>query len=201
MLDTIKHEKELSFDLLGFIRRYKSLSNSTLSKYYSRSGRPLRSAMNATIGDIFRLSGYVEGKVSLHEIRKCSSLEDLEWIHDRLMNRLNLQLDSGYEVAFPTPPLNGNEHIVAIENGSELKIEGRSMCHCIYSYLHEVLDGRYYAFRVLWPERATLGVWIESCGGSQRVRLDQLKGRKNTAVAKQTEDFVTAWISGKSDRR
>jgi len=87
------------------------------------------------------------------------SLEHL--LHAR--NSLELQLALGKNckaVYFPMPPL---EEI----NSSKLKIEplksvralfqeGKEMGNCITTYARSILDGNHFAYRMLYPERATI---------------------------------------------
>ncbi len=59
---------------------------------------------------------------------------------------------------FPPPPFPGDEVFVPIRDPRELKLEGRFMRHCVNTYLRKVEVGAVCVYKVLAPERATLGL-------------------------------------------
>lgn len=94
-------------------------------------------------------------------------------------------------VRYGQPPIPGTPTIVPIESYGELLKEGREMANCVSTYHSGVVEGRYFVYRILAPERCTLGIRMESWGFP---RLDQLKGRRNGPISAETRQAVEEWF-------
>jgi hypothetical protein len=92
-------------------------------------------------------------------------------------------------VPAPPPPPPG---FVALRTSAELRKEGRDMQSCVGSYWSRVQRGQYAVFRVLEPERATLGLRFNRVRGAWWI--DQLKGPANRPVRPETRLFVRDWV-------
>jgi hypothetical protein len=64
------------------------------------------------------------------------------------------------------------------------------MRHCVASYTDRVYDGQYAIYKVLEPERLTLGLRLRPGG----VALDQLKGVANRAPSPEAQAAVEHWL-------
>ena len=92
---------------------------------------------------------------------------------------------------FPAPPFPGTEHIVPLTSRDQLREEGMLQSNCVGSYGPSVRSGKYYIYRVLEPERATLSIRM---GPDTNWRISELKGFDNVAVGKETRNAVSQWL-------
>ncbi len=162
------------------------------------------------IEDVIRMVSTLQLGDYINFLNRCCDLEALTFRHDRLskrMNDFNRRL-LGYEntvqdqIVYPAPPLSGNEVIVPILDSSSLKAESQLQQICVAAYNTEIRLGRYFVYRVLEPERATLGVTIlRMKNGQVSLRIDQLKGFGNRKVSVETEHIVLAWFHGNKPNR
>ena len=89
----------------------------------------------------------------------------------------------------PPPPPPG---LVPLRTPADLRQEGREMSHCVGSYWRKIVRGDYAVYRVLEPERATLGLrWIKARAAWS---IDQLKGFANQPVRPETRVLVRDWV-------
>lgn len=150
----------------------------------------------------------------------CRDLAAVQRVHDRLTARLHAAsvrssmrgegaeaatlfalnaesglIDSGNieDVAYGSPPVPGTDVIVPILSRRELADEGLEQQHCVLSYHAEIRSGRYWVYRVLEPERCTLGLILTP---GIKPRMDQLKGYRNGTVRPETRTAVQAWLAG-----
>ncbi len=98
-------------------------------------------------------------------------------------------------IEYPRPPIQGDEAIHPIVNSRELFDEGEQMNHCIVRYHDEIMSGDYYAYKMVEPERATLGVSIEGPGS---YKIDQIALAGNDDPSAQTLFRADQWLSGKA---
>ena len=128
-------------------------------------------------------------------LQQCRKLADVIKLHDRLVVLINREQADGSET-FPAPPLTGNAFIQPIICYSELLSEGQQQHHCVASYAEDIRLGKYYVYRVLEPERATLGINVQYFDGKNiRISIDQLKGFANSTVSIDTAQAVTDWFT------
>jgi len=62
----------------------------------------------------------------------------------------------------------------------------------VASYHSAVYIGHYYVYRILYPQRATLGLRLKY---GSKPQLDQLKAFQNQPVSEQTNQFVLNWLA------
>jgi len=74
------------------------------------------------------------------------------------------------------PPINGSDSILPITNFKDLVIEGQQQRNCVKSYHDEILSGNYYVYKVVSPERATLGLEKKR---QKKWSIDQLVSKCN----------------------
>jgi hypothetical protein len=92
---------------------------------------------------------------------------------------------------FPAPPVPGTDDIVPLTCSGQLAEEGREQTNCAGSYSTAVQCGALYVYRVVSPERATLSI-VRGANGCWRIQ--ELKGKRNVAVKKETLWHVQAWL-------
>jgi hypothetical protein len=142
--------------------------------------------------DILRMAKQLDIQ-NIHDmIFSCRGIDALSHLHDRLVIRINMkEADSLPIIHFPPPPSKGNNSIIPITNSSELRLEGKMQHHCVASYHREIKTKQYYVYKVLEPERATLGVRIRV---GDKMEVDQLKLRYNAEPSNHTKNLITNWI-------
>jgi len=114
-------------------------------------------------------------------------------LHDKLVVQLNEQKCRDEPlIYYVEPPIIGNDLIIPITNNHDLNIEGAVQHHCIASYHKKIYLGEYYVYKILEPERATLGLKLKN-GCFQSV--DQIKLCCNDIVSKETLALVDEWLS------
>jgi hypothetical protein len=154
-----------------------------------------------TLDDIGRMRRhrFISPRRWLEPLRHCRNLADVLRLHGRMVEATNRKKpDNRLEQAiFPKPPLAGTATIVPLATYADLRLEGQAQQHCILSYAESILSGDYYVYRVLAPERATLGLGILRHGKmAMDIVLEQLKGRHNTEVGDATWEAVETWLLG-----
>lgn len=133
-------------------------------------------------------------------ILECRNLADLTNLNKRLVEDAQenstleelLINDNGEIVKFPAPPLEDSGLIKAIRNQKELYLEGRKMRNCIYNYLLEIIQGKYYVYTMEFPAKLTIGVRIDTEG---KIEIDSIKGKCNSTPKFEHLAFVSNWFS------
>ena len=115
--------------------------------------------------------------------------------HEELMALVDRRLRPAFRATtLPPPPFPGTSIITPLASVSELRREGRRQHNCVGSYAVRVARGNYAVYRVLAPERCTLGLIRR--GRTGHWRIDQLKGPSNAAVSAETQRMVRDWLKG-----
>ncbi len=125
-------------------------------------------------------------------------------LHDRLVERLNnrrmsdalLRDRDGQVLALPAPPLPNNDQVTALTTQRDIVEEGVKMRHCIGSYLGRVVNGDYAVYRMVEPERLTIGVFKRRDGS---LVLDDIRGRRNAIASEEASALVESWFLASSD--
>ncbi len=130
------------------------------------------------------------------EPRKIWHLEDIERIHDAMMENLNAEevddFSPDMDIEFPPPPLPGTELIEPICDLRTLREEGFLQKHCVSAYGRKIAVNRtVYIYRILEPERATLSLTRHG----KNWHLGELKGFRNDSVSAQTWKQVREWYA------
>jgi|GEM_PF-3306076 len=143
------------------------------------------------VQDTFRMGRQLQNPQTQQNLLDCQSVEQVIQMHDRLIERINEISFQGLEnIVYPTPPLEATESILPILNHKDLMIEGREMKHCISSYHNKVFDGEYYVFKILEPERATIG--LHNRNG--KIAVDQIRLKCNRGASEETKEKVFWWL-------
>ncbi len=95
---------------------------------------------------------------------------------------------------FPPPPFPGAPGIAPLCSVAELIEEGRTMEHCVASYVAEVADGDCYIYRLDAPARCTVEVRREQ----GRWQLGQIKGPRNAAPGRAAVQTIRLWVAAAS---
>ncbi len=194
----LNHLRVLDFRLLEFLVRFPRLTGSRLLTRYHTDWPWAR--FRELIDDALRMAAHLSMRRTLFaRIGACGSLQELEQLHDRLVVRFNqmveqMMLEETPSVEYSTPPWPGTPNIIPITNFQELAFEGKTQHHCVLSYHRNICEGRYYVYRILQPERATLGLRIQ---GNTTLQIDQLKLSRNQPPSPETWRQVEDWLRGR----
>jgi hypothetical protein len=95
------------------------------------------------------------------------------------------------QITFPSPPIPGTESIVPITSKGILQLEGQLQHNCVADYADEIALGRYAVYRVLRPERATVGLkWVKD-----HWALDQVACAWNRLPSFESSRAVQVWFN------
>jgi hypothetical protein len=142
-------------------------------------------------GDLLRIGALLGNQDYQKTIDRCTSLEQLQRLHDRWTERMNRSRRlSEEQILFPTPPLSGNDVIRPILTLAALTEEGRMMRHCVRSYADRVFCGKSYFYQVLSPERGTLELNLKK----QPPAIAQFRLARNRIPSSASWHQVTRWL-------
>ena len=143
------------------------------------------------VQDTFRMGRQLQNPQTQQNLLNCQTFEQVIQMHDRLIERINEVSFQGFEnVVYPTPSLEATDSIIPILNHKDLMLEGREMKHCISSYHNRVFDGEYYVFKILKPQRATIGLHNRK----GKVVVDQIRLKCNKMPSEETKEKVFWWL-------
>lgn len=143
------------------------------------------------VQDTFRMGRQLNNPQIERNLLNCQTVEEVIQMHDRLIERINEISFEGLEnIVYPIPPLEATESIIPILNHKDLMLEGREMKHCIASYHNRVFDGKYFVFKILKPERATIGLHNKN----GKITVDQIRLKCNRIASEETKDKIYWWL-------
>lgn len=148
-------------------------------------------AVRTTFRDTLAMGAELNRQRTERQMRNCDRLEQLYALHDGLVEQFNRhQINTQKNTIYPTCALEESDTIIQIKTAYELMQEGTEMAHCVASYHKRVLNNEYFVFKVLAPERATLGLHFVR----GQLRIDQLRLKRNAKPSKETEETVYWWL-------
>lgn len=128
----------------------------------------------------------------LPRLNRCQSLTQVIRIHDQLVDELlEQQKVNVRNFNFPHEPVPGNETIVPIKTYRGLLLEGAVQKHCVSGYAEKILEGKYFVYKIIEPERATLGLHLKIPGTPS---IDQIRCKRNRAPKPETFLAVNTWL-------
>ena len=194
-LDTLRHCPTITENHLRLLHYYPILRELPLFYTIVEQDCPWTRTHNLNIlRDCVRMG--------LNDIlRRCRTLESLQRIHDRYMVRQNRngngtgvggQKDAnGKPLPFPAPPHPGTDRILPITTPADLQREGEEMMHCVGSYIRTVQKGGSYIYRLLEPQRVTIGVTLRN---GEIFAIEQIKGARNAMATAEVREIVNEWF-------
>jgi len=96
---------------------------------------------------------------------------------------------------FPPLPIPGTKDIIALRTKEALRAEGAEQNNCVGSYARRVKGGEIYIYKILSPERATLGITMGPDGFWRRAELGCAGNRP---VSPLTAATVDEWLAAHS---
>jgi len=213
----LNHRTTISLPLIKLIIHFPLLLNSKLLNHWNGKGIKLLSELVQDIEHMTHRMGLDRGAIN-QQLFSCRGIECVQRIHDKLVVQLNnkmiaittrnqehpKQSEALLIQPFPIPPLLGNKHIIPITNTNMLLEESKLQHHCVAAYDEEIIQGDYYVYQILAPERATLGIKVkrrllQQKGEQPNLKIDQLKGYRNKAVSRETKEAVMLWFNDKNN--
>ncbi len=123
---------------------------------------------------------------------RCKRFNDLEWLHQRLIElQLTADAENEHDAIYPLPPILGTKTIKPIESLYELRKEGMEQQNCVGSYDHRISTGFYYVYKMLQPQRATIGLKIDMDGA---ISCDDIKLKYNDEASEEVYEIVESWL-------
>lgn len=145
-------------------------------------------------GETRLIGHYYEPEIYEEKLLRCKNEQALKALHrDYLKKDLELLDSLKTNDLFPFPPIKGNENIKYIRFRKELLREGNEMQHCVGGYLNDIMKEQYFVYKVLSPQRATLGLHFMD----GVLTIDQVKLRGNAKVSVGTLESIKAWLKNK----
>ncbi|BDA77980.1 hypothetical protein LPTSP3_g09100 [Leptospira kobayashii] len=147
---------------------------------------PDSSSENNKYQSIFQIYEEVKRFCPKWRINSLSHLYELE---KKMIHLIGKNQFAGPDELYPPPPVQGEEGVIPIVSRKQLFDESKSQHNCVFSYDSDILTGKYYIYRVLFPERCTLsllhinGDWY----------LDQVSSAFNKEVKRETADQIEFW--------
>jgi hypothetical protein len=173
------------------------------------AGVPLPKAYRRALDEIVSLMDQIrdspldarERTLLCARLARCRTLADLAAFRDRLealieeaLRRHDPRLDDPLETPPPRP---GNAWIEPLTTRRMVLDEGEQMHHCLGGhYLGSIERGSYYAYRVLAPERLTVGLERDEDG---TWKLDDIAGVGNREPSELMKRRVRRWMEGNMD--
>jgi len=187
----LNHHQSLEFDLFCMLIRFPVLIGTPLMLNYNNKSWTLKA--EDILKDINLMAIRLDQKEGVRKrLKQCGSVQEVKNLHDRLVIVLNKKSISDLpRNNFPTPPILGTEIIIPITGSRGLAIEGTRQHHCVRGYEQKIVDGNYYVYKVIVPERATLGLKLHK---NSAPTVDQLTMTCNGAVSKETRSYVEQWL-------
>ena len=184
--------RQVNGEILSFLKEYPELYSSRFLLNYNDSMK--LHMMRSDIIDIMRMARTLAINDIQRRICLCADQYALKKLHDKLVHLINkLEVVSLQDITYMLPPIKGSINIIPIISYKDLVIEGQVQHNCIKSYHDQIYIGRYYVYKVLSPERATLGLKIRSNG---KWAIDQLRLCANRRPSESTVNYVQSWFLG-----
>jgi len=190
---SLRHYRAVSEAQLLFLRNHPEQAALPMVREAASEGAGYFQDLERVLADVRRMREDLAGGPEAADPLRGPRPQDLLGEHERLVRRLNAleTVPDGDEGHYPAPPIPGTDTIVPVPNHGELALEGHMQAHCVRSYHRQIKAGGYYVYKVLQPQRATLGL---SLTPGLPCRIDQLTGHGNAPVSEETRRRVQDWL-------
>jgi hypothetical protein len=161
----------------GFIKNLEPINSITALRTYIRD--TLAMGHQLLINDVEK------------RLQGCSSVTNIYKLHDQFIEKINEKTFSERQnMVYASSKLEETKTIVQISNYKDLLLEGKAMHHCIVSYHGRIIGEQYFVFKILEPERATLGLHYKN----GKLAIDQIRLSYNTQPSDATKEAVYWWL-------
>lgn len=187
----LTHLPFVDMPLLKFLEHYPELATAKLIQTYGE--RWCWKVFKRKVEYTLNMGADLGHKDIMARIGSCKDMQKLITLHDKLASEINGQAwESLPVVEYGEPPISGTSVIVPITNNHHLHREGKEQSNCVSSYHVPIFQEKYYVYKILTPQRATLGIKLTK-GGYYSIDEILLKGNK--AVDAGTRGSVMDWFN------
>ncbi|MFM2642497.1 PcfJ domain-containing protein [Vibrio chagasii] len=192
-----KHYSKVGYTALRLDQVHPFLTGSRLGIAMVEEGRLNSPSKMAMFQDAILLGQDLEIDDPLRSITSQNSFAMFEQLHDRWTEQRQLRRLEGsrpidMDIPYPVPLL-GNENIHPITDYFDLEKEGIEQKHCIGVYHNRIMSDRYVVFRMMKPQRLTIGL--------RRVpskvfpfEIDQICGKRNAPPTEAARQVIHDWL-------
>jgi hypothetical protein len=192
-----KHYKRVNLSSLSLDHSYPFITGTTLGLALAHEQDGVRQRLAFYLRDTLELGQAIGIADPARSVVARKSLDSLRELHDEwAVRRIDQDLvaSTPEDANLPYPLLfKETENIKQITHYEMLCDEAREQQHCVAIYHSRIVRGRYAVFRMLEPERMTIGVAI-SPGVDCHFRLEQISGYKNQLPEEETRALVYQWF-------
>ena len=202
-------------------RNFGACFHSNLFRRYARRGASIDEMKEVAhlISDALSILNQLGRAHERLDLLRCNTMQKLQRQHDGLVEILNRQrgMADGHQTSncwnfqdqvrqwikmirlyitpFPKPPISGTELIQHVGSYNQLLTEGRNQQNCVVSYYKRIIAGQYAVYRMLEPERATIGIRMDN---NHCYSLDQVRLYRNQAPSAETLELIQQWLMNKN---
>jgi hypothetical protein len=149
----------------------------------------------STINDVYGMLSRKDFPDATARLFALTTAASVNRLHDKMIAKKDqtdqYRDDPLFKEEFDPPPLKENGHIIPIQTYKDLCEESLIMHHCVRTYCRRIWEKKYYVYRVLAPERATLGIRIAMNGNWE---IDAIKLICNSSPSEETRVTVWEWF-------
>ena len=190
----LNHHEKLDYRVFDILVRHPELiASSIMLKYDADTWQYKTEARFLQIKSLAQSLGEIEA--CKKQLNKCQNHLQVEKVYNKLIKkrRFKNMLRNLPENNFPKPPVEGNDWIVPLCGSRDLALEAQEMKHCARAYENAIIKGTYFIYKVLTPERATLGVELHKNNSPPSV--DQLVSYCNDSLKLEVlHDHIHHWL-------
>lgn len=192
-----KHYSKVGYTALCLDQVHPFLTGSRLGIAMVEEGRLNSPSKMAMFQDAILLGQDLEIDDPLRSITSQNSFAMFEQLHDRWteqrqMRRLEGNRPMDMDIPYPVPLL-GNENIQPITDYFDLENEGIEQKHCIGVYHNRIMSDRYVVFRMMKPQRLTIGL-RRVPSKAFPFEIDQICGKRNAPPTEAARQVIHDWL-------
>jgi len=192
-INKLNHHKNLDYGLSGILIRFPELIGGRMIYEYANEDWTVDTE-NLIKDSYYMINRFGDVRETLlTRLKQCCNHFEIAAFHDYLIIKLNDKLDYGIVNSFGLPPIKGTVDIQPVRDTAELVHEGKVQKNCVASYEEQILYGEYFVYRVIKPQRATLGLILDS-SKKWTPKIDQLLLKCNRPVSYATREVVENWL-------
>ncbi|CAH7188861.1 conserved hypothetical protein [Vibrio chagasii] len=192
-----KHYSKVGYTALRLDQVHPFLTGSRLGIAMVEEGRLNSPSKMAMFQDAILLGRDLEIDDPLRSITSQNSFAMFEQLHDRWteqrqMRRLEGNRPMDMDIPYPVPLL-GNDNIHPIMDYFDLEKEGIEQKHCIGVYHNRIMSDRYVVFRMMKPQRLTIGL-RRVPSKAFPFEIDQICGKRNAPPTEAARQVIHDWL-------
>ena len=192
-----KHYSKVGYTALCLDQVHPFLTGSRLGIAMVEEGRLNSPSKMAMFQDAILLGQDLEIDDPLRSITSQNSFAMFEQLHDRWteqrqMRRLEGNRPMDMDIPYPVPLL-GNENIQPITDYFDLENEGIEQKHCIGVYHNRIMSDRYVVFRLMKPQRLTIGL-RRVPSKAFPFEIYQICGKRNAPPTEAARQVIHDWL-------